>query len=156
MLQPGDKAPNFVLPMTGDQTFDLAQQNTPCVIFFYPKDSTPGCTVEAKDFSALKGEFENLSVKIVGVSPDTLKRHDNFRHKQELTIDLASDVEKEIVETWGVWVEKQLYGRKYMGVERSTFLVDANGDIRAAWHKVKVKGHAQAVLDKAREELTTT
>ena len=123
------------------------------VIFFYPKDNTPGCTTESIDFSSLKPEFEALGVQIIGVSKDSLKSHANFKTKKDLTVVLASDENNDACEQFGVWVEKNMYGKKYMGIERSTFLVLANGEIAEVWRKVKVKGHAQAVLEASAEIL---
>ncbi|WAJ31037.1 peroxiredoxin [Antarcticirhabdus aurantiaca] len=123
----------------------------PFVLFFYPKDDTSGCTQEAVAFSALAGDFEAAGVVIAGVSPDSPKSHAKFRQKHALTVALLSDEEKTSLEAFGVWVEKSMYGRKYMGVERTTVLVGADGRIRRVWPKVKVPGHAQEVLKAARE-----
>jgi len=121
------------------------------VIFFYPKDNTPGCTVENKDFSALKGEFDKAGVALLGVSKDPPKAHRNFIAKQELTAPLASDApENGLSDALGIWTEKQNYGRTYMGMVRTTYLVGPDGKIAQVWDKVKVKGHAQAVLEAAR------
>lgn len=144
----GENAPSITLP-TGDET--NVSLNHPRgkghILFFYPKDNTKGCTTEAKDFSALKAQFLERGYDIFGISKDSLRSHQNFINKQELTIELASDVDGEACEAFGVWVEKQMYGKTYMGIERSTFIVEADGSISALWRKVKVKGHAQAVLD---------
>lgn len=147
----GDKAPNVTLPATSGAEINLGQPaNKGHVVFFYPRDNTPGCTTESQDFSALKSDFEAIGVSIIGVSKDSLKSHDKFVEKKDLTVPLASDEEADASEQFGVWVEKNMYGKKYMGIERSTFLIAADGTILEAWRKVKVKGHAQAVLDAAR------
>ena len=118
-------------------------------MYFYPKDDTSGCTTEALDFSGLLGDFQKLGIDIIGVSPDSLQKHDKFIAKHELSITLAADVDKTVIDAYGAWVEKSMYGRKYMGVERSTFLISADGEIVEAWRKVRVKGHAQKVLEAA-------
>ena len=117
------------------------------VIFFYPKDNTPGCTTEAKDFSALKGDFEAAGVQLLGVSKDSAKKHQNFIAKHDLTTPLATDAEEDgLSDALGIWTEKQMYGKTYMGMVRSTYLVGADGKIAQVWPKVKVKGHAEEVL----------
>ncbi|WP_084399826.1 peroxiredoxin [Henriciella aquimarina] len=144
----GMKAPALTLEATGDQTLSIPPQNgRGLVVFFYPKDNTPGCTTEAKAFSALKDAFDKAGYDIVGISRDGMKAHENFIAKQDLTIPLASDKEGEACEAFGVWKEKNMYGRKFMGIERSTFLIDADGIIQGVWRKVRVKGHAEAVLE---------
>ena len=143
----GDKAPDFTLPTDGDGTFTLSEhKGGPIVLFFYPKDDTPGCTKEAIGFSEKLAEFDAVGAKVVGMSPDPVKKHDKFRDKHNLTTTLVSDEEKTTLEAYGVWVEKSMYGKKYMGVERTTLLVDASGTIAQAWHKVKVPGHVDEVL----------
>ncbi len=150
-LSIGDKAPNFSLPANAGKTISLADYTGKnIVLYFYPKDSTPGCTTEAKDFTSLKAEFDTANTVVLGMSKDTVKRHDNFIAKQELAIDLVSDEEGKSIEEYGVWVEKSMYGKKFMGIERATFLIDTNGEIRTIWRKVKVKGHAEAVLEAAK------
>lgn len=150
-LNIGDKAPAFSLPANGGKTISLADyEGKNIVLYFYPKDSTPGCTTEAKDFTALKSDFDVANTVVLGMSKDSVRRHDNFIAKQELGIDLVSDEEGETIEAYGVWVEKSMYGRKYMGIERATFLIDTTGTIKEIWHKVKVKGHAAAVLEAAK------
>ena len=144
----GQKAPPLSLPTDGGGHVDLTG---PAVVYFYPKDDTPGCTNEGKDFSALIGDFAALGVAVVGVSRDGVKKHDRFKAKHELKVVLAADEDGAVTEAWGVWVEKQLYGRKYMGIERATFLIDGSGVVRRAWRNVRVSGHAQAVLDAARD-----
>ncbi len=148
----GDIAPDFELETDTAGTIRLSDfRGRKVVLYFYPKDNTSGCTAEAIDFTALKDEFEKADTVIIGVSPDTIRKHANFRAKHDLGILLAADPEKEVVQAYGVWKEKSMYGRKYMGVERSTFLVDREGRIAKAWRKVKVKGHAQEVLEEARK-----
>ncbi len=121
------------------------------VIFFYPKDNTPGCTTEAKDFSALKGEFEKAGVELLGVSKDSAKKHQNFIAKHELTTPLATDAEEDgLSDALGIWTQKQMYGKTYMGMVRTTYLVDDAGVIAQVWNKVKVKGHAEDVLAAAK------
>ncbi|MBE7637023.1 redoxin domain-containing protein [Sneathiella sp. P13V-1] len=150
-MEEGQKVVAFDMPTdTVGNVSNESLMGSPYIIYFYPKDSTPGCTNEAKDFTALKSEFDALGVKIIGVSKDSLKRHENFRNKQELDVILASDEGTEFCEAFGVWVEKNMYGRKYMGIERATFLIDAEGTVRNVWRKVKVKGHADAVLEAAK------
>jgi len=143
-----DKAPAFSLPADGGETLSLSDfKGKKVVLYFYPKDSTPGCTTEAKDFSALIGDFEAAGAVVLGMSKDSVRRHDNFIAKSELKVRLLSDEEGKTIEDYGVWVQKKLYGREYMGIERATFLIDGEGTIREVWHKVKVKGHAEAVLE---------
>lgn len=150
-VQEGEKAPNFSLPMNNSGTFTLSDQKAKgTVLFCYPKDDTSGCTKEAIEFSELKSEFDALDIFVVGISPDPVKKHDKFVAKHELTIPLISDEEKTALDAFGVWVEKSMYGKKYMGVERSTFLIDANGTIVKAWRKVKVPGHVDDVLAAAK------
>ncbi len=147
MLQEGDKAPDFELPTDTGTTFKLSRQKGhPVVLYFYPKDDTPGCTTESKDFSCLADQFKAAGADIVGISPDPVASKAKFRQKHDLTVQLAADAEKSVVAAYGVWAEKSMYGKKYMGVERSTFLVDKAGKIVKIWHKVKVPGHAEAVL----------
>ncbi|MFC4348286.1 thioredoxin-dependent thiol peroxidase [Kordiimonas lipolytica] len=144
----GDKAPAFSLPADGGETLSLSDfKGKKVVLYFYPKDSTPGCTTEAKDFSALISDFEAAGAVVLGMSKDSVRRHDNFIAKSELKVRLVSDEEGKTIEDYGVWVQKKLYGREYMGIERATFLIDGEGTIREVWHKVKVKGHAEAVLE---------
>jgi len=147
-LSIGDKAPAFNLPTDGDGTLKLASlKGKNVVLYFYPKDSTPGCTTEAQDFRDRIKDFDKADTVIVGASKDSVKRHDNFKAKQSLPFTLVSDEEGTLCGAYGVWILKKLYGREYMGIERATFLIDAKGVIRQIWHKVKVKGHADAVLD---------
>lgn len=147
----GERAPDFELPGDGGSTISLsALRGSIVVLFFYPKDDTSGCTTEALDFTSLKEEFDAIGVKLIGISPDSVKRHDKFKAKHGLTVTLASDEEKQVLEAYGVWVEKSMYGRKYMGVERTTLLIDSNGEIVRIWNKVKVAGHAAEVLAAAK------
>lgn len=147
MLQQGHTAPNFSLAGAGDRTIDLAGlRGRKAVLFFYPKDDTSGCTQEAREFSALLPEFEAAGVEVIGVSPDSLASHDKFSKKHGLSLTLASDEAKQALEAFGVWVEKSMYGRKYMGVERTTVLLDRDGTVARIWPKVKVPGHAAEVL----------
>lgn len=151
-LQPGDKAPDFVLPSDEGGDIRLADFAGKLVIlYFYPKDDTSGCTSEAKAFTAAQPQFDALGATVVGVSKDSVKSHGKFRQKYALSVRLGSDIEGEVVERYGVWVEKSMYGRKYMGIERATFLIDGAGVIRQVWRKVSVPGHAEAVLAAARE-----
>lgn len=150
-LQVGQQAPDFDLPRDGGGSIRLSSlRGKPVVLYFYPKDDTSGCTAEAIDFSELKPEFENAGAVIIGMSPDSPKKHDKFKTKHNLSIDLVSDEDKQVLEGWGVWAEKSMYGRKYMGVERTTFLIDAEGKIARIWPKVKVPGHAAEVLEAVR------
>lgn len=150
-LDTGMKAPGFSLPRDGGGTVSLGDHAGKIVVlYFYPKDDTSGCTAQAIDFTGLEEEFSNSDAFIVGMSPDPVKKHDKFVAKHSLGIALASDEEKIVLSDYGVWKEKSMYGRKYMGVERSTFLIDANGVIRKIWRKVKVPGHAAEVLEAVR------
>lgn len=146
----GDKAPDIDLPTDGGGRFRLSDQTgKPVVVFFYPKDDTSGCTMEAIDFTAAQPAFDRAGVVVVGISPDSVKKHDKFKEKHDLGVMLAADEEKKVLEAYGVWVEKSMYGRKYMGVERSTFLIGPDGRIARTWRKVKVPGHVDEVLDAA-------
>jgi peroxiredoxin Q/BCP len=147
----GDKAPDFDLPTDNGGRFRLSKERgDPVVVYFYPKDDTSGCTLEAIDFSGSKPAFDRLKTLVVGISPDAPPSHDKFKEKHGLSIVLASDEEKEAANAYGVWTEKSMYGRKYMGIERSTFLVDGNGKIAKSWRNVKVPGHVEEVLEAAR------
>ncbi|UWQ15869.1 thioredoxin-dependent thiol peroxidase [Aliiroseovarius sp. M344] len=152
MLKTGDIAPDFTLPQDGgaDVTLSLLAP-APVVLYFYPKDSTPGCTTEALDFSALLPEFQALGAHVFGVSKDSLKRHENFRTKQDLSVPLLSDADSDVCERYGTWGEKMNYGRTYMGITRTTFLIGADGKIARVWNKVKVKDHADEVLAATRD-----
>ena len=150
-LNAGDPAPDFDLPRDGEGRVSLADfAGRTLVLFFYPKDDTSGCTKEAIAFSGLEKDFEAAGAVVVGVSKDTVGKHDKFRDKHGLTVPLISDAEGDMCERYGVWVEKKNYGRTYMGIERSTFLIDGTGTVRQVWRKVKVPGHAEAVLDAVR------
>ena len=147
----GDQAPDFTLPTDGGGELKLSSlRGKKVVLYFYPKDSTPGCTTEAENFRDTIGEFSKAGTDIVGVSKDSVKRHDNFKAKYDLPFALVSDTDGEACEAYGVWVEKKNYGRTYMGIERSTFLIDEKGKIANVWRKVRVKGHVDAVLETAR------
>jgi peroxiredoxin Q/BCP len=137
--------------LSDGSTLDLAAPGQPLVLYFYPKDDTSGCTREAQDFTALADEFKAAGVRVVGVSRDPMKSHDRFIGKYRLAIPLASDEDGRISEAFGTWVQKSMYGRKYMGMERSTFLIGADGRVLKEWRKVKVPGHAAEVLEAARE-----
>ena len=150
-LNVGDAAPEFDLPTDGGGRASLAGlKGQPFVIYFYPKDDTSGCTSEAKAFSEMKAQFEAAGADVVGVSKDSPNSHDKFKAKHDLTLTLASDEDGAVLERYGVWVEKSMYGRKYMGIERATFLVGADGTVQQVWRKVKVPGHVDAVLKAVR------
>jgi len=151
MLQDGDLAPEFELATDGGETVTLSRlRGKPVVVYFYPKDDTSGCTIEAKDFSRLAAEFRKAGVEVIGVSPDSVESHQKFRAKYDLAVRLAADPDKVAANAYGVWVQKSMYGRSYMGVERSTFLVDKAGRVASSWRKVKVPEHAEEVLAAAR------
>lgn len=150
-LAAGDKAPSFKLTTDeGEAISGAALKGAPYVVYFYPKDDTSGCTKEAIAFSQKLKQFEKAGVRVIGVSKDSLESHAKFRKKHKLTLTLGSDPDIKMAEAWGVWGEKTLYGRKYMGMERATFLVNARGVIVQAWRKVKVPGHVDAVLEAVR------
>jgi len=150
-LQPGDRAPAFALATDGDGKISTAAlKGQAFVLYFYPKDNTSGCTKEALDFSEALKKFDAAGVTVIGVSKDTTASHDRFKAKHKLKISLASDPEVKTAQNYGVWVEKSLYGRKYMGMDRATFLVDGTGRIAQIWRKVKVPGHVEAVLNAAK------
>jgi len=149
-LSVGDMAPEFSLPGDGGSTVALSSyRGKKVVLYFYPKDDTSGCTKEAIEFNGLKAEFTKANTVIVGMSPDSPKSHDKFKAKYDLTFPIAADENKTALEAYGVWVEKSMYGRKYMGVERTTVLIGADGRIVSIWPKVKVDGHAAEVLKAA-------
>jgi peroxiredoxin Q/BCP len=144
-------APDFTLPKDGGGTVSLKDlQGRMAVLFFYPKDDTTGCTLEAKDFSDRAAAFAGLGAEVAGISPDSLKSHGKFKEKHQLAVTLLSDETKQMLQAYGLWVEKSMYGRKYMGVERTTLLLDPSGKIAQMWEKVKVPGHAEEVLEAAR------
>jgi peroxiredoxin Q/BCP len=150
MISEGDKAPDLQATMSDGQTVSLSRPGTPLVLYFYPKDDTSGCTREAQDFTSLASDFAKAGAMVVGVSRDPMKKHEKFIGKYDLKVPLASDEDGQISDAFGTWVEKSMYGRKYMGMERSTFLIGADGKVLKAWRKVKVPGHAEEVLDAAR------
>ena len=151
MISVDDRAPDVTLATSDSGEINLAAPGTLLVLYFYPKDDTSGCTREAQDFTALADDFEKAGVKVVGVSRDPMKKHDKFIAKYDLAVPLASDEEGAVSEAFGTWVQKSMYGRKYMGMERSTFLISPDGRVLREWRKVKVPGHAEAVLAAARE-----
>ena len=150
MAQEGEAAPDVTLQMGDGSLIKLSQLKLPLVLYFYPKDDTSGCTVEAKDFSALAAAFEIEGTSLLGVSKNSPKDHAKFTAKYDLTVPLATDADGNVTEAFGVWVEKSMYGRKYMGIERATFLIGEDGKIARAWRKVSVPGHAEEVLAAAR------
>jgi peroxiredoxin Q/BCP len=153
MLDIGQKAPDFTLPANGDQTIMLSSlKGKNVVLYFYPKDDTSGCTVEAIDFTSKKAEFESLNTMIIGVSKCSITSHEKFIKKHGLDLILVSDEEGNMLDNYGVWVEKFMYGKKYMGIDRTTFLIDSNGIIQKIWNKVKVPNHVEEVF-KAVQEL---
>jgi peroxiredoxin Q/BCP len=151
-ISPGDAAPDFTLPVDGGGTLTLsALRGRKVVLYFYPKDDTPGCTKEACAFRDAFPDFSRGSAEVIGVSRDSAERHDRFKAKYELPFRLASDEDGKVCEAYGVWGEKSLYGRKFFGIERTTFLIDGNGRVEKVWRKVKVDGHADAVLKALQE-----
>ena len=150
-LAEGDKAPAFKLEIDGGKSVALKDfAGKPVVVYFYPKDDTSGCTREAVDFSGAAAQFKKLGIPVLGVSKDSVASHDKFKKKHALSIALGSDPEGAMIESYGSWVEKSMYGRKYMGIDRSTFLIDAKGRIAKIWRKVKVPGHVEEVLTAAK------
>lgn len=150
-LMAGAPAPDINLPTDGAEPFNLAEmRGKAVVVYFYPKDDTAGCTTEAVDFSAAIKAFAKAGAVVVGISKDSVDKHARFRKKHGLSVILASDENGNALSDYGVWVEKTLYGRTYMGIERSTFLIDKKGIIREIWRKVRVAGHVEAVLEAAR------
>jgi peroxiredoxin Q/BCP len=148
MIEPGTPAPDFTLPRDGGGEVSLSDfKGNPVVLYFYPKDDTSGCTKEAVAFTDLMPDFEAAGAAVLGVSKDSVKKHDKFRDKHELKVTLLSDDDSDVCERYGVWAEKSMYGKTYMGIERSTFLIDAGGTVREVWRKVKVPGHAEKVLE---------
>ena len=151
MPQIADTAPDFTLPVTGGGEINLsALKGAPVVLFFYPRDDTPGCTTESIGFSASLNDFETAGAKVFGISRDTMAKHDKFIAKHDLTVSLLADVEGIVTESYGVWVEKNMYGKKSMGIERATYLIDRQGKIAQVWRKVKVAGHVETVLETVR------
>jgi len=151
MIGEGDNAPALDVNASDGSAVNLAAPGQPLVLYFYPKDDTSGCTREARDFTALAPEFAKAGVKIVGVSRDPMRSHDKFIGKYGLAVPLAADEDGRISNAFGTWLEKSMYGRKYMGMERATYLIGADGQVLKAWRKVKVAGHAAEVLEVARE-----
>ena len=146
MLGEGDKVPGLKTKLSDGTDLDLSSPGQPLVLYFYPKDDTSGCTKEAQDFTEMAGDFAKAGVKVVGLSRDPMKKHDKFIAKYDLKVPLASDEDGAISDAFGTWVEKSMYGRKYMGMERATFLIAGDGRVAKAWRKVKVPGHADEVL----------
>jgi len=151
MISEGGRAPDLEVETSDGSSINLSRPGRPLVLYFYPKDDTSGCTREAQDFTALAGEFDRAGAKVVGVSRDPMKKHEKFIGKYDLKVPLASDEDGRISDAFGTWVEKSMYGRKYMGMERSTFLIGPDGIVQKAWRKVKVPGHAEEVLAAVRE-----
>ena len=149
MLGEGDKVPAMKTKLSDGTELDLSSPGQPLVLYFYPKDDTSGCTREAQDFTELAGDFAKAGVTVVGLSRDPMKKHDKFIAKYDLKVPLASDEDGAISGAFGTWVEKSMYGRKYMGMERATYLIGADGRVQKAWRKVKVPGHAAEVLKAA-------
>ena len=148
-MNEGDKAPAITVSSSDGSSVNLASPGQPLVLYFYPKDDTSGCTLEAQNFTQLAPDFKKAGVKVVGVSRDPMKKHEKFISKYDLVVPLASDEDGRISDAFGTWVEKSMYGRKYMGMERATFLIGADGKVNRAWRKVKVPGHAEDVLKAA-------
>jgi len=143
----GDTAPDFSVPTDGGGQISLSDlKGKIVVLYFYPKDDTPGCTNEAVAFTALRSDFDTANAVIIGASKDSVQKHDKFKAKHDLNVTLAADEDGSLVESYGVWVEKNMYGRKYMGIERATFVINQKGQIAHIWRKVRVKGHVEAVL----------
>ncbi|WP_126425366.1 thioredoxin-dependent thiol peroxidase [Brevibacillus marinus] len=154
MVEVGQPAPDFTLSANNGQTISLHQyRGKNVVLYFYPKDMTPGCTTEACDFRDYHPKFSQLNTVVLGISPDTVASHDKFAAKYELPFPLLADPDHEVAEAYGVWVLKNMYGKEYMGIERSTFLIDKEGNIAQVWRKVKVAGHVQEVLQYIEEHL---
>ena len=150
MIKEGDTAPSITVTASDGSSMNLASPGQPLVLYFYPKDDTSGCTREAQDFTALAPEFKKAGVKVVGLSRDPMKKHEKFIDKYDLAVPLVSDEDGRISDAFGTWVEKSMYGRKYMGMERATYLIGADGRILKAWRKVKVPKHADEVLKAAK------
>jgi len=149
MISEGDKAPAIKVSASDGSTIDLAAPGQPLVLYFYPKDDTSGCTLEAQNFTKLAPDFAKAGVKVVGLSRDPMKKHEKFIAKYDLAVPLIADEDGRVSDAFGTWVEKSMYGRKYMGMERATYLIGANGRVLKSWRKVKVPGHAEAVLKAA-------
>jgi peroxiredoxin Q/BCP len=151
MINEGEKGPPITVTASDGSSVDLASPGQPLVLYFYPKDDTSGCTREAQDFTALAGDFAKAGVKVIGVSRDPMKAHEKFIGKYDLAVPLVSDEDGRISDAFGTWVQKSMYGRKYMGMERATYLIGADGLVLRAWRKVKVPNHAREVLSAAQE-----
>ena len=151
MINEGDSAPNMTVTPSDGKSVNLAAPGRPLVVYFYPKDDTSGCTREAQDFTTQAADYAKAGVKVIGVSRDAMKSHEKFIGKYNLAVPLVSDEDGRISEAFGTWVEKSMYGRKYMGMERATFLIGADGRVLKAWRKVKVPKHAEEVLKVARQ-----
>ncbi len=150
-VEEGDKAPDFEMPASGGRTVSAkALKGKPFVLYFYPKADTPGCTKEACAFQEALPQLGKIGIEVIGVSPDKMKPIEKFAEKYKLTFPLASDEDTAVAQAYGTWVEKSMYGRKYMGMERSTFLIDAKGKVAKVWRKVSVPGHAAAVMEAAK------
>ena len=149
MIGEGDKVPALKTRLSDGTELNLASPGRPLVLYFYPKDDTSGCTKEAQDFTLLVEDFTKAGVGVVGLSRDPMKKHDKFIAKYDLKVPLASDEDGAFSDAFGTWVEKSMYGRKYMGMERATYLIDGDGRVLKAWRKVKVPGHAEEVLKEA-------
>lgn len=151
MLKVGDKAPDFKVQTGNGRLFQLSKhKGQPVVVYFYPKDDTSGCTAEARDFSTSLEDFSKINVQIIGISPDSVESHEKFKDKHGFSVTLGADENRSVIDLYGVWVEKSMYGRKYMGVERATFLIDSKGKIAEIWRKVRVTGHIKKVFGTAR------
>lgn len=151
MIAADTLAPDFTLPRDGGGNVTLSQyKGMNVVLFFYPKDNTPGCTTEAIDFTAHLPDFAGLNTVVLGISKDSVKKHENFCAKHNLKVPLLSDAEGDVCETYGVWKEKKMYGKTFWGIERTTVLIDTEGQIRRVWNKVKVPGHVAEVLEEAK------
>ena len=150
MINEGDQVPHLMAQLSDGRSINLAAPGAPLLLYFYPKDDTSGCTREAQDFTALADDFAAAGAMVVGVSRDEMKKHDKFIAKYELRVPLASDADGAISDAFGTWVQKSMYGRKYMGMERSTFLIDAAGKVVKAWRKISVPGHAAGTLEAVR------
>ena len=155
-IKEGDTVANFILPRDGSGTIDtLKDINNLYIVYFYPKDDTPGCTIEAINFSESSSFFEDNNITIIGISKDSVEKHDKFKNKHNLKIILAADTDGKVCESFGVWIEKSMYGRKYMGIERSTFIIDKDHIIRKVWRKVKVKDHVEFVKEEIKRMINT-
>tara|TARA_B100000686_G_scaffold9436_1_gene9504 strand:- start:20020 stop:20499 length:480 start_codon:yes stop_codon:yes gene_type:complete len=151
LLNENEKAPTFKLKRNGNDIIDTSSIKNPYIVYFYPKDDTPGCTIEAIDFSSNIEFFNKNNITVIGISKDTVEKHEKFISKHNLKIILCSDITGEVCDKFGVWVEKSMYGRKYMGIERSTFLIDSKNIIFKIWKQVKVKGHVEEVIQYSKE-----